>query len=185
MATVAKKDKAVPAEPKKAQGFMLLTVSDTGKLISQIKTAGGKLDGMIDTAARCAAIHGHTHNDISLCEQLLLAMPHGSRINALRQWMIEYAPVGFIENKPVFSRAYKPTEEDQRSKAIANVETAPQWLTYKPEPAFRPFDFTEALAGLVKRAEAALKDEAHKDQNKINADQLAVVKALLPAPVTE
>lgn len=163
---------------KKPAAFKLMERADLLKEIARIKTAGAKLDARIQTAAVHAAIHSHTHNEISLCVALLDTMPKGMRGNALKDWMVTYAPVAFVKGQPEFSRVYDGKDEEARAAAVEHCQTATEWVDFKPESAFVPFNFTQKFAALIKSAEAALKDTEHAGEHKVTAAQIAALKAL-------
>ena len=163
----------------KKPAFVLLSQADTGKLIDGIKTRGAKLDADIQTAAVCSAIHAHQHSDASLLIRLVQALPKGSRSNALKDWMLRYAPIAFDKDgEIVFSRPYDNKDEESRTAAVAACEAATHWTEHKPEPKFVPFDLGAALAALLKKAEAAAKDTEHADAHKIDPEVLGKLKAL-------
>ena len=163
-----------------APKFVLLDNAGTTKLIAQIKTAGTKLDVQIDYALRCSAIHAHTHSDASLIEQLLLAIPKGIRSNAVKEWLVQFAPMALNpeSQKLVFSRPYDNKDEEARSKAIKACEEATVWTALKPEPKFVPFVMQDALASLLSKAEKALKDT---EKNDVTEEQVAKLKAMVQA----
>jgi hypothetical protein len=148
-------------------------------LIGKIQVAGLKLDGMIQQAAVQAAMHSHIHNEISLCEKLLKALPAGLRSNALKEWMCFYAPVAFVDDATTFSRSYEPTDETARKAAVEAAKEAKVWTLFKPEPKFQAFDFTARISAVLKQAEAALKDTANADKHKVSTEHVKALKALL------
>lgn len=169
--------KATATQAVKA--FVLIDRDGTKKLIDGIRKAGSKLDRDIQTALQCSAIHSHTCGDYTLLEALLLAMPKGVRSNAVKAWMMQYAPVGFVAGKMAFQRSYDVKDEAARQAAIKAVETATDWTEFKPEPEFVPFDFSAGLTSILKRAETALMDPEHKGQHKVTPEQVAELKRLL------
>lgn len=162
-----------------AKPFQLLDKEGTKKLIGQIQKSGKKLDADIQTALQCSAIHAHQHGDITLLESLLPALPKGVRSNAVKEWMMQYAPVAFVKGALVFQRSYDNKDDAARQTAIKACETATPWLEFKPEPEFVPFDLAGRLGTLVKAAENALADPEH--QHKVTPEQLAEVKRVLQA----
>lgn len=163
----------------KTPAFKLLERTEVTALIGKIKTAGAKLDSMIQQAAVQAAVHSHTHNEISLCQSLLDALPKSSRGNALREWFSLYAPCAFIDGEMTFSRVYEGTDEAARLEAIKQVHTAPDWTTLKPEPKFIPFDTKARLTALCETAKKALSDTENADKHKVTPEQVKALEGLL------
>ena len=165
----------------KPAAFKLLTQAETGTLITRIKTNGTKLDKDIQTALQCSAIHAHQHGDIGLIERLLAALPKGTRSNAVKEWLVQYAPVIFDGEKIAFHRVYEQKDEAARALKIKAVVEATVWTELKPEPAFKPFILEDALAAVLKKAEAAQKDKEHEGEHSIDPVVLAKVRELLAA----
>lgn len=164
----------------KKLAFVLLDQAGTDALIAKIKTAGTKLDSMIQQALQCGAIHAHKHSDAALLQKLLDALPKGSRSVAVKDWMMKYAPIGFNEKGVlVFNRPYDNKDEASRATAIAACEAAMHWTDCKPEQPFVPFDLDKALASLLKKAKAAADDAEHADKHSIDAEKLAKLQALM------
>lgn len=109
----------------------------------------------------------------------MLALPKGTRSNAVKEWLVQYAPVMFDGEKIVFSRLYDQKDDATRALKIKACEEATVWTELKPEPAFKPFILEDALAALLKKAEAALKDEENKGKHSVDPETLAKVKALI------
>ena len=164
----------------KTPAFVLLTQADTKTLIGKIKTAGKKLDDMIQTALQCSAIHAHQHGDITLLQGVLEALPKGSRSVAVKDWMLKHAPLGFDEKGGmVFIRSYDVKDETTRQIAIELCIKAIHWTECKPEAPFVPFDLDKALAALLKKAKAAQDDSEHADKHKLDLEKLAKLQALV------
>ena len=73
------------------------------KAIESIQTRGKKLDADIHRAGVSCLDHLNKHHCVELVNQLIHAMPKGSRINALRSWFEEFGTkLKFDEEKNEF-----------------------------------------------------------------------------------
>lgn len=135
----------------------LFTKSDDIKAaIEDIRTTGKKLDNMIQVAAVSVIAHIEKHGDITLLNTLVDAMPKGSRVNALRDFLLTFGKVAYSEEQRAF--VYDRAAESDVQGAMAIM-----WTEFKPEPAYEAFDLKGLLASVLKKAETALGNE-HRDE---------------------
>lgn len=143
------------------------------KEIGLIKTAGKKLDERIQVAGVSVIQHCGLHNDVTVVNNLFLAMPAGARKKALAEWLLKFGNVAANTDKASSKTAPFVYAKDRQ----ANVEgaIAEPWYDFAPEPAVATmFDFQAMLASLLKKAE-----KAEQQGLKIEgAEALAAVRKL-------
>lgn len=132
--------------------------------INSIQKNGKKLDNDIQKAALSIVQHVNQFHEVSLVNRLIEAMPKGSRVNALREWMMKHAKVTFNEAEQVF----EPSREEPKNFDLALAE---HWTSCKPEPKFRPINLQEEVNKLVKRAMTAANSE-NASKHNISEDLL-------------
>ena len=146
------------------------------KEIGLIKTAGKKLDDRIQVAGVSVIQHCGLHNDVTVVNNLFLAMPAGARKKALAEWLLKFGNVAANTDKASSKTAPFVYAKDKQ----ANVEgaIAEPWYDFAPEPAVATmFDFQAMLASLLKKAE-----KAEQQGLKIEgAEALAAVRKLAKA----
>jgi len=135
----------------------LFTTSATIKAaIEDIRTTGKKLDQMIQVAACSVIQHNDKHGDVTLINTLVDAMPNGSRVNALRDFILTFGKVVYDDKAKEFKFDKNATTDLPSAKAI-------MWTEFKPEQAYVAFDLSKLLANVLKKADAALKDEKNAE----------------------
>lgn len=144
--------------------------------IEDIRTTGKKLDSMIHVAACSVIDHLEEHGDVTLMNNLVDAMPKGSRVNALRDFLNTFGRVSYDETKKAF--AYDKTKETDLAGAMAI-----SWTEFKPEQPFVPFDLQGMIKGVLNKAIKAQGDESQKDN--VDAELLASLQALVAEPELE
>lgn len=141
------------------------------KEIAGIKSASAKLDQRIQVAALSVASHAQKHGDITLAEKLVDALGKGHRKTALVDWLIAFGPFAIApdESGLVYSK---------RESFDMDAAQAKPWYDFKPETPFKAVKLADMLDSLLKKAEGALKDEAHAEQHEVDPAQLAALKEL-------
>lgn len=141
---------------------LIVGASNISKEIGLIKNAGAKLDERIQTAGLSVISHAHQHGDISVVNQLFLALPKGARGKALAEWLLAFGNVQKNMDKASAKLAPFSYAKDRTAKGgeeLAKVMTAAAdtpWYKFAPEPkVVDMFDFGAALKSLMARAEAA------------------------------
>lgn len=125
--------------------------------IEDIRATGKKLDNMIQVAACSVIQHIEKHGDITLLNSLVEAMPKGSRVNALRDFLGTFAKVTYDEATKSF--AYDKTKKTDLEGA-QNI----MWTEFAPEKPYVAFDLQALLASVLKKADAALSDDQRKGE---------------------
>lgn len=143
--------------------------------IEDIRVTGRKLDQMIQVAACSVIAHVDEHGDITLVNTLVDAMPNGSRVNALRDFLGTFGKLSYDEAKKEF--AFDKTKKTDLVGA-QNI----MWTEFKPEQPYVAFDLAGLIASVLKKADNALQDE--KETSNVDTDLLAELRALA-APAEE
>lgn len=138
--------------------------------IESIANRGKKLDRDIHIAAVSCIKHHADHGDITLMNRLIAAMPKGSRVNALRDWVQVFSGMTYDEGSKAFVHEKdKPVDLDG---AIATT-----WTDFAQEKAYVPFDAQKAIAQLVNK----LKSADAKKGDKVTPEQAAAITAMAKA----
>lgn len=144
--------------------------------IESIRTKGAALDQMIQVAACSVINHIEEHGDITLLNTLIEAMPKGSRVNALRDFLNTFGKVSYDEATKAF--AY-----DKKAKTDLVGAQGIMWTEFKPEQPYVPFDLKALINGLIKKADTAAKDDKHKEE--IDFELLAGLRTMMEPDASE
>ncbi len=148
---------------------LLTKTSDIVSAIEDIRSTGKKLDNMIQVAACSVIQHVGKHGDITLVNTLVEAMPNGSRVNALRDFIGTFSKAEYDEA----TKAFKFNKEKKTDLAGAE---AIMWTEFKPEQPYVAFDLQKLLASVLKKADAALKDAPQEVDLELLAKLRATVE---------
>ena len=131
--------------------------ADIVAAIADIKVTGKKLDDMIQVAACSVLQHNELHGDVSLINDLVAAMPAGSRVNALREFIEKFGKVFYDDKTKAFKHA---------KKGVTMLEDAmaTMWTTFKPEQPYKPMNLAAEVAALLKRAQDRYSDMKETDK---------------------
>lgn len=144
---------------------LIRNLPDLNKAISRIKTAGKKLDDMIQSVGLSCLSYAAEHGQVTPASDLFKALPKGARRNALAEWMINYGPLAVRTTAEIAdwsAEKGKPKEEApvfklDKSKVLdlAEAEAHP-WYEFRPErPVQEVFDAQQAAQALLKRIQKA------------------------------
>jgi hypothetical protein len=125
------------------------------KAIASIASRGRKLDRDIWVAAVSAMAHHAKHGDVTIVNRLVDAMPKGSRVNALREFIMAHGKVSYNVDAKCF-------EHDKDGSFDLDGALSVSWIEFKPEQPYVPFDAGAALKTLmdkVQKADAAKGDK--------------------------
>lgn len=138
--------------------------------IEDIRTTGKKLDQMIQVAACSVIAHVEKHGDVTLVNTLVEAMPNGSRVNALRDFLNTFGKV-------VYDEASKEFKFDKSKETDLVGAQNIMWTEFKPEQPYVAFDLKALIQGVLKKADTAAKDDKHKEE--IDFELLAQLRAVV------
>lgn len=132
---------------KNTPAFKLIEGSAAiSEAIDSIARRGKSLDRDIQVAALSAMQHHSEHGDVTLINRLVVSMPKGSRVNALRTFIETFGAVVYDKNKFVHSKS-KTFRLDDAMQVL--------WTDFKPETAYQPItDPAKLVNSLIARLEA-------------------------------
>jgi hypothetical protein len=150
------------AKPVAAPTMKLLvgTKAIEDALVS-IHRRGQSLQADIHVAACSVLQHIGQHSDIRMAAKLLLAMPESSRKNAMRDWLVEFGPITFDGDNPVFVQGGKVR--------LGDAMAMPFWKL-SPEKPYEAIDVSALIASTIKKLV--------KDQKETKVDHSAVIAGL-------
>ena len=154
---------------------MFKSTTETKAINIQIKSISRRGVAWQEDVQMCALnilTHLDAHNDITLVNRLVAAMPVGARVNSLQAWFEKHS--GKLEyNEETKEFGYVRHAEASDMEAA----TAEKWYdTIKP-PAFKPLDLNKMIAGLIRKADKALADES--DLHVIDESTLTALRSLV------
>jgi hypothetical protein len=129
-------------------------ITDKTALLAAFKsihTRGKKLDDDIWVAAVSAMAHHAKHGDVTIINQLVEAMPKGSRVNALREFIMAHGKVGFDADNQIFTH-------DKEGVFDLDGAQEKSWTEYKPDPDYKPVDALALVKALAKKISAERKE---------------------------
>ena len=137
--------------------------------IDSIERRGKKYDHDVQIAALSAMQHHAEHGDVTLVNRLVDAMPKGSRVNALREFIETFGAVRFdTESKKFLHTKGKEFRLDDAMKIM--------WNEFKPEQAYQPIvDPFKRFDQLVTQFERDMKEMG--DDSKVTPEMVAALKS--------
>jgi len=146
-------------------------VAEIDKAIKSITKSGAKLDALIQDTAVNVAEHYAQHKDTGLVNRLFLAMPKGSRRNALADWLLKFVAVGVNTGA---TKKEQPFIHDREKTTDALGGAKTMWYDLKPEKAVdEVFDVKTAFMRMLRHIEKSTKVE-HFDRPALVAFAKAV-----------
>lgn len=133
-----------------------------------IMTRGVKFDKDVHIAGVSCLNHIEEHGDVTLLNNLVAALPKGSRVTAFMEWAEAYGKVSYSDELKEF-------KYDKLKVTLLEESKDKSWVEFKPEPEYKTMDFTAAMAALLKKANERV--NAGKG-DKIDAEVLAKANAL-------
>lgn len=122
---------------------------------------------LVAVASRWAST-GDVRPAVKMVNSLIDALPQGVRSNAIKAWVETH--LGFAWDQSNLFQAGTLKHSDLSIKKLASI----RWWEFKPEPAYKPMDFTAAVLTLIKRADDRLPKNDPRDA--IDTDTLRAVK---------
>ncbi len=138
-------------------------ITDVAKIKASIKSIGetrARLVDKIQITALSVAQHAHLHGDITLLNQLVLAVGAGMKQQALRLWLNDFAPVTPNSDKETNGDApmsYAKSKRLSDEALTANMAAAAlkPWYDYKTEKPAEDFNFSALLHKLLGQLDKA------------------------------
>jgi hypothetical protein len=153
-------------------------IKDAGKLSSKISAFGKRLGTMQDELhmlACSAVLHLINTNDPVYINRLTDVLTGAVRVNALKSWFEEFAPVTYNKEKKVFTLNKKRTEGATDKLHAGMVK--PFW-EFKPEPAYKPLDLVAEIQALIRKANLRVV-EGLKEKDKVPMETLTMLQKLV------
>tara|TARA_R110002012_G_scaffold111320_5_gene256259 strand:- start:3032 stop:3505 length:474 start_codon:yes stop_codon:yes gene_type:complete len=150
---------------------LLKNKADIQKLAKSINTRGKKLDNDIWIAAVSAMAHHAEHGDVTIINEVVDALPKGSRVNALRDFITAHGKVGFDGDNQIFTH-------DKAGSFDLDGALAKSWVEFKPEQPYQPIDAAKLIAALVKKVQGADASKGDKCTEKQAKAVLALATEL-------
>lgn len=150
---------------------MTMTRADIVKNIKSIASRGAKLDAFIQSTGLAVIQHIGEHGDYSLANEMLAAMPRGSRKLALVEWFITYAKVQVNMDKATAKERPLVFRKDGVTNLAGATETP--WFDCKKEQDPNvAFDVKAKLAALLKQVDSKQKAGAKVELGGIDVEAL-------------
>lgn len=130
---------------------LLTTTADIQAAIKSITSRGKKLDNDIWVAAVSVMAHHEKHGDVTLINELVAGMPKGSRVNALREFIMKHGKVTFDEENQIFLH-------DKEGNFDLDGAQEKSWTEFKPDPKYVPVDALALITALAKKIKAERKE---------------------------
>lgn len=142
------------------------TTAEIDKAIKSITVSGAKLDALIQETAVSVAEHYSKHSDTGLVNRLFIAMPKGSRRNALADWLLKFVGVGVNTGANKKEQPFVHVK-DKATDAVAGALV--MWYDLKAEkPIDEVFDVKTAVMKMLRHIEKSTKVE-HFDREAVVA----------------
>jgi hypothetical protein len=150
-----------------------MNIKELSSKIKLIKTNGAKLDALIQEAAVGCIEHAAEHGDVRPANQLWLAMPNGSRRNALGMYLCQYGAMRVNTGKDKEQSRFKFKKDFETDVTAAR---AVMWYSFKPEKDLaEEFNLTRKLQSLLKAYTKAVSDG---QAIKASPDEIQVLTSL-------
>lgn len=142
---------------KTVKPMEMLDAAGIDKAITSIAKTGAKLDALIQQTAVSALAHLDKHSDITLVNRLQVAMPKGTRSNALTAFLLACGKIKVRVVPAGASKAVKeamkasPFEFYREGKTDIEKALANPWFEFKkPKDISVEFGVKELSAGILR-----------------------------------
>lgn len=150
------------------------------KAILSIGNRGKKLDADIQICGLSVLAHVEQHGDITLFTKLYMAMPAGSRRNAIVDWAVQFGKIDVNLNA---DKKERPFLFARGKRTDLEAAMAKPWYECKPEKALdEEFDFVAKLQSLLAQASKA-RESGKPIKGAEQLDKIIGFCAIAPAPV--
>lgn len=154
------------------------------KAIASVANRGKKLDADIQKAGLSILNHIQANGEVSLANKLWHALPKGARRNALVEWFLKYGKISVNTNKEQAKEFPLVFRKDGKTD-ISGAQAQP-WYDCKPEKApIEEFDFSAALARMIKQIKAATEQGIAIKGNEAAVAAVLALEGKLNAAPTE
>lgn len=158
---------AAPDAPIKLSIKIDATKAEVEKVITSIKTRGAKLDIDIHSAGCASLNHASLHNDPTLLNRLVLALPKAARRNALVAWALKHGNV-MLNDGP--SKNDFPLVYSKEKKAdIDAAQAEPFWALKNVREGGTEWLYTDYIANVMKTLARVAADPKSAEAKKAKA----------------
>ncbi len=150
------------------------------KLIVSIKNRGAKLDVDMHSAACASLNHVALHNDPTLLNRFINAMPKSGRRNSVLVWALRYGNVLLNEDKQ--SKESMPLVYNKAGKAnIAGAVAEPFWMLKNVKEGGTEWLYMDYIGSVMKKLALVAHDPKNPEHAKAKAalDALSAVNEAL------
>lgn len=167
------------AEPLKLSIAIDASKALVEKLILGIKARGAKLDIDIHSAGCASLNHAAMHNDPTLLNRLVLALPKATRRNALVAWALKHGNVALNDgaNRDEFPLVFAKDKTANIDAALAE----PFWALRNVREGGNEWLYTDYITNVMKTLARVAADPKNKESAKAKAalDSLTAVNEAL------
>ena len=136
--------------------------------INSIAKRGKLFERDLHSVAVSTLDHAIKHGDITLANKLITAMGKSQRVNALRDWFINFGPFAYDATNKSMVHVKGSNKTD-----IKAAMAMPFW-EFKQEAAYVPFNLETAVLTLLKRI-----DTAQSKGETVDAKAVATLQSLV------
>lgn len=138
--------------------------------ITSIAKRGKLFERDLHTVAVSTLDHAIKHGDITLANKLIAALGKSQRVNALRDWYINFGPFSYDATNKTMVHVKGSNKTD------LNAAMATPFWEFKQEAAYVPFNLEVAISRVIKQMDNA-EAKGEKIDPKAKATLLSLVTA--------
>lgn len=151
----------------------LMSVAAFDGLLNKITKTGGVLNARIQIAAVTAVGYSIVHGDVRPANRLLVAMPKGTRRDALVKWMEVHGHVAYMKGDKKFAHFKTAAEFDE-----AKLMKAPWYGAKKEAEPTSVYDVSAEFDKFVERIEKSIERLGSSGETEVqHADLVKALKA--------
>lgn len=152
------------------------------KGIDELRATSAALPRMAAILAASCVLHAIEHGNVTPCNRMLDALPHGWKVNALRSWFEVKGPLRWNDKAERYG-----LDSEQRKRLLSRIATKDARLKlcselmshpfteYKPASVSKPFNLQEQLARVIKAAGKA----DQNDPRNVGLDKLEDLRSFV------
>lgn len=166
----------------KTTTFAVLEASAVSTLIASVKTSGARFDALVQrTATQCVA-HSILHDNIDMGNDLLNALPKGSRRDSMVAWFEKFGNFAWMKGDKKLA-FFKVVEKKDCDQAYLKEVSASPWTSgTKPAAIVSTYDLEQEFGKVLDRMGKLVWDSSKTIEH---ADLYTKLKAAYTAYVVE
>lgn len=140
-----------------------MNVADIRKNIKSISTKRASLVTLIQATAIACIRHAHEHGDVTVANELAVAVGAGMKHESMRLYLAEFGPMNpnadakAKDAAPMIYSKAKLLSGEELAAMMAKAE-ATDWHSFKTEKPAEEFSFDAMLQALLRKVEKAGKE---------------------------